>query len=261
MSAPQDAPDASEPEMAGWLWRKWKRGGMRRKWVREYVVLRGSFLYTYATEEQKKQQQLLPVKDATTQIYVHHKRLFTFEIVHDERRGVCFDAPSDEEKYEWIRLIARAAVGPVNAPKTVNTYYEVLNLRKEAGQEVTENEVRKAYRKLALRHHPDKGGDIALFQRITEAYEILCALAEQAAEEAEDFVQVHASLRRGGEGGMGCSLKGTGKPPLARISVKAVTATVRLGEHLDFQGDQRVRLTTGWTRPRGLEASLRLMHW
>ena len=89
---------------------------MRRKWVREYVVLRGSFLYTYATEEQKKQQQLLPVKDATTQIYVHHKRLFTFEIVHDERRGVCFDAPSDEEKYEWIRLIARAAVGPVNHP-------------------------------------------------------------------------------------------------------------------------------------------------
>ena len=33
--------------------------------------------------------------------------------------------------------------------------------------------MKKAYRKLALKNHPDKGGDLKKFQSITEAYEIL----------------------------------------------------------------------------------------
>jgi molecular chaperone DnaJ len=35
------------------------------------------------------------------------------------------------------------------------------------------DEVKKAYRKLAMEHHPDKGGDEERFKRVTEAYEII----------------------------------------------------------------------------------------
>ena len=35
-------------------------------------------------------------------------------------------------------------------------YYNILGISKDAD----ENEVKKAYRKLALKHHPDKGGDV-----------------------------------------------------------------------------------------------------
>jgi DnaJ family protein A protein 2 len=37
----------------------------------------------------------------------------------------------------------------------------------------TQDEIKKAYRKLAVKSHPDKGGDPELFKQITEAYEVL----------------------------------------------------------------------------------------
>ena len=49
-------------------------------------------------------------------------------------------------------------------------YYEILGVKKGASQE----EVKKAYRKLAHQHHPDKkGGDEKKFKEINEAYQIL----------------------------------------------------------------------------------------
>lgn len=48
-------------------------------------------------------------------------------------------------------------------------HYATLGISKNASAE----EIKKAYRKLASRHHPDKGGDKAKFQQIQEAYSIL----------------------------------------------------------------------------------------
>jgi DnaJ family protein A protein 2 len=41
-------------------------------------------------------------------------------------------------------------------PVDNNKLYEVLGVPKDA----EENDIRKAYKKLALKNHPDKGGDI-----------------------------------------------------------------------------------------------------
>jgi DnaJ-class molecular chaperone len=48
-------------------------------------------------------------------------------------------------------------------------YYKLLGVTKESKQ----SEIKKAYRKLAVQHHPDKGGDPELFKEVAEAYEIL----------------------------------------------------------------------------------------
>jgi len=49
-------------------------------------------------------------------------------------------------------------------------YYEVLGVGKDASAD----EIKKAFRRLAIQHHPDKeGGDEAKFKEINEAYEIL----------------------------------------------------------------------------------------
>jgi DnaJ-class molecular chaperone len=49
------------------------------------------------------------------------------------------------------------------------TYYEILGV----GDQATADEIKRAYRKLASQHHPDKGGDKARFQEIQQAYDTL----------------------------------------------------------------------------------------
>lgn len=49
-------------------------------------------------------------------------------------------------------------------------YYEILGISKSASAD----EIKKAFRKLAVKHHPDKeGGDETKFKEINEAYEVL----------------------------------------------------------------------------------------
>jgi curved DNA-binding protein CbpA len=51
----------------------------------------------------------------------------------------------------------------------VKDYYSILGVSKTASDE----EIKKAFRKKAMKHHPDRGGDQAAFQDINEAYSVL----------------------------------------------------------------------------------------
>lgn len=51
----------------------------------------------------------------------------------------------------------------------MDDYYKVLGVSSNASRE----EIKKAYRQLAHKHHPDKGGDPKMFQKISDAYRVL----------------------------------------------------------------------------------------
>ena len=55
----------------------------------------------------------------------------------------------------------------------MRNYYDILGVQKNA----TTDDIKKAYKKLAIKHHPDKNGNSDeskhLFQEISEAYEVL----------------------------------------------------------------------------------------
>lgn len=72
-------------------------------------------------------------------------------------------------------------------------YYDTLGVDKKA----TQDDIKKAFRKLAQKHHPDKGGDEAKFKEITEAYSILSD--EKRRREYDNYGQTFA----GGAGQQG----------------------------------------------------------
>ena len=52
---------------------------------------------------------------------------------------------------------------------TKKDYYEILGVSKDSSKD----EIKKMYKKLALQHHPDRGGDAEKFKEISEAYAVL----------------------------------------------------------------------------------------
>ena len=79
--------------------------------------------------------------------------------------------------------------GPINNTKL----YEVLGVPKTASQD----EIRKAYRKAAVKNHPDKGGDPEKFKDIQKAFDVLGN--EQKRETYDRYGE--EGLQDGGGGG------------------------------------------------------------
>ena len=113
-------------------------------------------------------------------------------------------------------------------------FYEVLGVPKNAG----DDEIKKAYRKLAMKHHPDRNqGDAAKaaeerFKEAKEAYEMLSDPQKKAAYDQYGHAGVDPNMRGGpggaeGFGGFGESFgdifgdivggaRGRGGPPAPR---------------------------------------------
>jgi molecular chaperone DnaJ len=74
-------------------------------------------------------------------------------------------------------------------------YYEVLGITKGASQD----EIKKAFHKLAHKYHPDKGGDEKKFKEINEAYQVLSDQNKRA--QYDQFGRVFEGGQPGGADG------------------------------------------------------------
>src|SRR4030065_815575 len=75
-------------------------------------------------------------------------------------------------------------------------YYKILGIDKSASQE----EIKKAFHRLAHKHHPHKGGDEKKFKEINEAYQVLSNKEKRA-----QYDQFGSTFEGGGgfQGGYG----------------------------------------------------------
>ncbi len=102
-------------------------------------------------------------------------------------------------------------------------YYETLGVSKGA----SEDEIKKAFRKLAHQYHPDKqGGDEKKFKEINEAYQVLSDKQKRAAYDRMG----HAAFSQGGGAGAG-GFNWQGGNPFGGFSGGDFS-----GVHFDFGG-------------------------
>lgn len=76
-------------------------------------------------------------------------------------------------------------------------YYQVLGVTKSA----SEDEIKKAFHKLAHKYHPDKGGDEKKFKEINEAYQVLSN--KEKRNQYDQFGRVFDGGMPGGNQGQG----------------------------------------------------------
>lgn len=75
-------------------------------------------------------------------------------------------------------------------------YYEILGINKSA----SDDEIKKAYRRLAHKYHPDKqGGDSDKFKEVNEAYQVLSDKTKR--QQYDQFGQTFEQSRHAGQGG------------------------------------------------------------
>jgi len=129
---------------------------------------------------------------------------------------------------------------------TKRDYYEILGVNKSA----SDDEIKKAYRKAAVKYHPDKeGGDEEKFKEINEAYEVLKDGAKR---------QRYDQFGHAGVGGNGAS----GGDPFGGFSGQNVHFDFGDGGLGDifgqFFGANQSGANRGPRRGRDVEASLQL---
>ena len=84
-------------------------------------------------------------------------------------------------------------------------YYKVLGVEKSASQD----DIKRAYKKLALKYHPDKGGDQEKFKEANEAYQTLSD--SQKRSQYDQFGKAGAQgFGGGGSGGQRGGFEGFG---------------------------------------------------
>lgn len=83
-------------------------------------------------------------------------------------------------------------------------YYKILGVEKGASKD----EIKRAFRKLAHEHHPDKGGDEQKFKEVNEAYQVLSD--ETKRSQYDQFGSTFDQAGAGGFGGFGQGFQGFG---------------------------------------------------
>lgn len=141
----------------------------------------------------------------------------------------------------------------------MNDHYSTLGV----GRTANADEIKKAYRKLAAKHHPDRGGDTQRFQQIQEAYDVL---SDPGKRQQYDNPQPEFHFHTGNMGGFedifsNFGFGGMGRRQQVRRN-KNVTIQVRMSIKEIFEGKDvvgSIRLPSGKEQalqikiPRGVQ--------
>ena len=172
----------------------------RHSWKRRWFVLEGCYLFYFEDFDPKSSRPVGAAKGVVNISggecgrFPHRTRAECLAVNKANGAQMVMEAPSERLKNAWIeaidRAIERAADPDAPADATPpgldqDEFYERLGLDAAKKHELTDKDLKRAYRKATLKHHPDKGGDPDAFQAVHEAYEIITSTREAKLEAAK----------------------------------------------------------------------------
>ena len=123
---------------------------------------------------------------------------------HTDRRPVYLCAHSENEKFVWLEALEKASQmkdGEIKGQIDLTEYWATLNL--DPAKNPTSKEIDRAYKKAALKAHPDKGGDSFAFKAVTDAYEIICSCLQDEEESKKYNIKIVKLTIKKGPPGVG----------------------------------------------------------
>ena len=168
----------------------------RRNWKRRWFVLEGAVLTYYedfdpatnapvgaakgCVDLRGCQAKLCPHKPRKGTPRVH---TFSIEKPKGERLLMEATGPMAEKlKFAWLRALEDAIAksmskegrrASLRAAQDVDQPEHYQRLGLEKNDNLTDKDIRKAYRRVAVARHPDRGGDPEAFIALHEAYEVI----------------------------------------------------------------------------------------
>lgn len=207
----------------------------RKKYTRFWCVLDGQ-QFSYYERLDLGQQMAVGIKgtffirNAEVQLVVHETRPNVIRIRCEGRKNYEYlDTDKSSDGSIWYQSIMKAVnLHEAKQNKTTEMAKYATTLGMDPTVKITMKNIAKSYRKLCLKAHPDKGGDVSEFNNINHAYNKLMALqAELEAREISDEFEYEAIVEKGPDG-VGLGLVVTEDTVRGRIVVQAMNTNMLL---------------------------------
>ena len=220
--------------MEGYLYKKGRGDSTfgRHNWKRRWFVLENNTLTYYESFDLAKDEPAVlkgttPVDGSKVEVIQHKEKQFCFSLKHDTRKPLYMHADNEKEMNAWLSALNTAASPADTNLLTEAECLSLLNI-KDSSDTLTPAIVNKAYRKTCLKVHPDKGGDVAQFKKVQEAFDYLNnKLEEEEFSRKYNTIQYECSIEKGPKGvGLGMLVAENIKKK--EISVKQVNDTILL---------------------------------
>lgn len=211
----------------------------RRTWKKRWFVLDGQYLTYYDTFDTKigkpvgKKGTFL-MKGCDIKVTESKERPCSFAIVADGQTPIFLDAEDKKIMKIWMNALKSAAMGIYGLSKRTDftEYYSLLGIPEDKDFDLTIKFLTKQYRRISLKAHPDKGGDVDEYERIQEAYNLLKShLEEEEQALLYDTIHYEVVVEKGGPG-IGLGMMVIEDKKKAQISISKVQENI-IVRHLD----------------------------
>jgi len=222
--------------MEGYLYKKGTGSSAigRKNWKRRWFLLEGAALsyyesFNHDTGEPIDLKGTVQVNSLRIEPVMHKDYRFTFVAKDEQLQKTILFLRADEKNSMdlWIRTLSAASksdANPLSRGKQLSQSYELLELNPSDPH--TLQQVNKAYRRLCLKHHPDKGGSTAVFTSIKSAYQLVAAKLEKDEEHFRYNVATFEVVLKKGAAGEGIGLVVMEDEQKNELTVKSLSSKI-----------------------------------